>query len=82
MPAHTLVAAPTTALMAVAMIASTPAQATPQCRYGDHVTADCPSGECLDVIDAQNTLCVGPELDSLLPPAPPVRVELGFGAGV
>lgn len=81
MPARFLMAVPASVLMAVAVIASAPATATPQCRYGANVTADCPSGGCLEVTDAQNTPCLGPELDPLLPPAPPVRVGLGVGAG-
>jgi hypothetical protein len=73
------------AVLAAAVSAFTPAapaHATPQCQYGEHVTADCPSGECPDASTGQHTPCLGMVLEPMLPPPGPVKVDLEGGIGI
>jgi hypothetical protein len=73
------------AVLAAAVSAFTPAapaHATPQCQYGDYVTADCSTGDCPDAGTGQHTPCLGMVLDPMLPPPGPVRVRLGGGIGI
>ena len=59
-----------------------PAQATPQCQYGENVTADCADGQCPDVTTGQAAPCLGMVLDPLLPQGPPANVGLEGGIGI
>jgi hypothetical protein len=63
-------------------VPAAPAHAAPQCQYGEHVTADCPSGQCPDAPMAQDTPCLGLVLDPMLPPPGPVRVRLDGTIGL
>ena len=73
------------AVVCALLVPAAPAQAAPQCQYGDNVTADCAGGRCPDVTTGQAAPCLGAVLDPLFPPGPPVKVDLeggiGFGAG-
>jgi hypothetical protein len=65
-----------------AVIPVAPAHATPQCQYGEYVTADCAGGECPAVTTGQATPCLDMVLDPLFPPGPPVKVGLEGGIGI
>jgi hypothetical protein len=70
------------AVLCALLVPAVPAQAAPQCQYGENVTADCAGGQCPDVTTGQATPCEGMVLDPLFPPGPPVRVGLEGGIGV
>ena len=69
------------ALVGAGVIAAAPAGATPQCRFGPQVTADCPNG-CPDDPAGQAATCTGPLLEPMWPePLIPFEIELGGGSG-
>jgi hypothetical protein len=70
------------ALVGALLAPVAPAHATPQCRYGENVTADCAGGQCPGVTTGQATPCEGMVLDPLFPPGPPVKVGLEGGIGI
>jgi hypothetical protein len=70
------------ALVTAGFSPAAPAQAAPQCQYGENVFADCAGGHCPDVTTGQAAPCIGMVLTPLLPQGPPVKVGLQGGIGI
>lgn len=67
---------------AATLITPVPAQAAPDCSDDSSVTGYCATGTCREIqVNESGVQCLDNALDPLLPPAPPVRVEIGVGAG-
>ena len=69
-------------LGAAALIPPALAQAAPDCSDDPSVNSYCPNGKCREIqVSESGVQYLDNALDPLLPPAPPVRVEIGVGAG-